>query len=70
MFKSIEGLPADVLAIEATGQITHQDYRDTLIPMAEGLMAKGPIFHGEVRLFPLAQLPAAKHWITAPPVTA
>lgn len=43
MFKSIEGLPPDVLAIEASGQITHQDYRDTLIPMAEGLMAKGPI---------------------------
>ena len=25
MFKSIEGLPADVLAIEATGQITHAE---------------------------------------------
>src|SRR5271165_3874905 len=124
MFKSIEGLPADVLAIEASGQITHQDYRDTLIPMAEGLMAKGPIkmlyvigpdftgfdlkalwddsafgfshwhdfsrialvtdhvwmggvvtmftpfFHGEVRLFRLAQLPAAKDWIATPPVGA
>jgi hypothetical protein len=124
MFKPIEGLPADVLAIEASGQITHQDYRDTLIPTAEGLMAKGPIkmlyvigpdftgidlealwddssfgfrhwhdfgrialvtdhvwmggvvtmftpfFHGEVRLFRLAQLSAAKDWITAPPVGA
>jgi hypothetical protein len=120
MFKSIEGLPADVLAIEASGQITHQDYRDTLIPIAEGLMAKGPIrmlyvigpdftgydlealwddsafgfthwhafsqiavvtdhawvggvismfkpfFHGEVRLFRLAELSAAKDWIAAP----
>jgi len=43
MFKSIAGLPADVLAIEASHQVTHQDYRETLIPMAEGLMAKGPI---------------------------
>ena len=124
MFKSIEGLPADVLAIEASGQITHLDYRNTLIPMAEGLIANGPIkmlyvigpdftgfdlaalwddsafgfshwhdfsrialvtdhfwmggvvtmftpfFHGEVRLFRLAQLAAAKDWITAPPVGA
>ena len=120
MFKSIDGLPANVLAIEASGQITHQDYRDTLIPMAKGLMGKGPIkmlyvirpdftgfnlealwddsafgvkhghefsqiavvtdhpwmggvismfkpfFHGEVRLFRLAQLSAAKGWIAAP----
>jgi hypothetical protein len=120
MFKSIEGLPSDVLAIEASGQITHEDYRETLIPTAEGLLAKGPIrmlyvigpdftgfdlealwddsafgfrhwhdfrriavvsdhawvggvvtmctpfFHGEVRLFRLAQLPTAKVWITAP----
>lgn len=124
MFKPIEGLPADVLAIEASGQITHQDYRDSLIPMAERLMAKGsikmlyvigtdfagfdlealwddgafgfkhwhdfrqiavvtdhawmggavtmfkPFFHGEVRLFRLSQLPAAKAWITASPVGA
>ena len=124
MFKSIEGLPADVLAIEASGQITHQDYRDTLIPMAEALMAKGPIrmlyvigtdftgfdlqalwddsafgfthwhdvsrialvtdhawmggavamfkpfFHGEVRLFRLAQLSAAKDWIASAPMGA
>jgi len=120
MFKSIAGLPADVLAIEASHQVTHQDYRETLIPMAEGLMAKGPIkmlyvigpdftgfdlealwddsafgishwrdfsrialvtdhawmggvvtmftpfFHGEVRLFRLAQLSEAKVWIAAP----
>jgi len=43
MFKPIEGLPAVALAIEASGQITHQDYRDTLIPVAEGPIAKGPI---------------------------
>jgi hypothetical protein len=124
MFKSVEGLPADVLAIEASGQITHRDYRDTLIPLAEGLMANGPIkmlyvigtdftgfdlgalwddsafglthwhdfsqiavvtdhawmdgvismfkpfFHGQVRLFRLAQLPAAKDWVTASPIGA
>jgi hypothetical protein len=43
VFKLIEGLPADVLAVEASGHITHQDYRQTLILMAEGLLAKGPI---------------------------
>ncbi len=118
MFKLIEGLPGDVLAIEASGQITHADYRDTLIPKAEALMTKGPIrmlyvivedftgfeaealwddgafglrhwhdfshiavvtdhpwlttmvamfgpfFHGEVRLFRLDQLPAAKDWVS------
>jgi hypothetical protein len=120
MFKQIEGLPADVLAIEASGQITRQDYRATLIPLADRLMAKGPIrmlyvigpeftgydleavwddtafgfahwhafrqiavvtdhawvigvinmfkpfFHGEIRLFRLAELSAAKAWVVAP----
>ena len=43
MFKFIEGLPPDVMAIEATGKVTHEDYRDTLVPKAEAMMAKGPI---------------------------
>jgi hypothetical protein len=43
MFKLIEGLPPDVLAIEAAGKVTHEDYRGTLIPKAEAMMAKGPI---------------------------
>ena len=43
MFKFIEGLPPDVMAIEAAGKVTHEDYRDTLIPKAEAMMAKGPI---------------------------
>ena len=117
MFKFIEGLPQDVLAIEALGKVTHDDYRNTLIPKAEAMIAKGPIkmlyvigkdfagfelealwddgafglrhwhdfshiavvtdhawmramvsmfkpfFHGNVRLFRLAELPAAKDWI-------
>jgi hypothetical protein len=41
VFKSIAGLPADVLAIEASGQITHKGHRETLIPKAAGLLAKG-----------------------------
>jgi SpoIIAA-like len=41
MLKLIEGLPRDVLAIEATGKVTHEDYRDVLIPRAEA-MIKGP----------------------------
>ena len=43
MFKFIDGLPRDVMAIEATGKVTHEDYRNTLIPKAEAMMAKGPI---------------------------
>ena len=43
MFKIIEGLPQDVLAIEASGKVTHDDYRNTLIPKAEAMIAKGPI---------------------------
>ena len=43
MFKFIEGLPPDVLAIEAEGTVTHEDYRDTLVPKAEAMMAKRPI---------------------------
>jgi hypothetical protein len=43
MFKLIEGLPQNVLAIEATGKVTHEDYRSTFIPKAEAMMADGPI---------------------------
>jgi hypothetical protein len=124
MFKFMTGLPPDVLAIEASGTITHEDYRGTLIPKAEAMMADGPInmlyvlgsdftgfelealwddsvfglrnwhdfssiavvtdyawlgttinmfkplFHGEVRLFSCADLPAAKNWIGGTPATA
>jgi hypothetical protein len=118
MLKFIEGLAADVLAIEAVGKVTHEDYRDVLIPKVEAMMGKGPIkmlyvlgkdftgfelealaddsafglkhwhdfgqvavvtdhrwlnavismfkpfFHGQIRPFKLADLPAAKAWIT------
>ena len=37
MFTFIEGLPSDVLAIEARGEVTHDDYRNTLIPKAEAM---------------------------------
>ncbi|HWA70132.1 MAG TPA: STAS/SEC14 domain-containing protein [Rhizomicrobium sp.] len=43
MLKLIEGMPADVLAVEAVGKVTHGDYRTILIPTAEAMMAKGPI---------------------------
>ncbi len=43
VFQLIEGLPADVLGIEASGKVTHEDYRDFLIPRAEALMAQGKI---------------------------
>jgi len=43
MFMFIEGLPSDVLAIEASGEVTHDDYRNTLIPNADAMIARGPI---------------------------
>ena len=43
MLKIIESLPPDVMAIEASGKVTHEDYRDTLIPRAEAMMANGPL---------------------------
>lgn len=43
MLTLMEGLPADVLGVEARGKITHRDYRDVLIPAAETKMARGPV---------------------------
>ena len=43
MLEFIEGMPSDVLAIEAVGKVTRDDYRTTLIPKAEEMLAKGPI---------------------------
>jgi stage II sporulation SpoAA-like protein len=43
MLKVITDLPPDVLGIEATGKVTHEDYRMVLIPTAEAMMAGGPI---------------------------
>ncbi|MBV8682519.1 MAG: STAS/SEC14 domain-containing protein [Caulobacteraceae bacterium] len=43
MYRFIEGLPPDVLGIEADGKITHEDYRDRLIPKVEAMRADGPI---------------------------
>jgi hypothetical protein len=117
MFRFIEGLPSNVLGIEVVGKITHQDYRDVLIPKAEAMLASGPLdiltvvgddfaglelealwddskfgmkhwndfnrvavvtdlawvrgmttmfaplFRGEVKLFKLGELDAAKQWI-------
>ena len=43
MFKFIDGLPKDVLAIEATGKVTHEDYESTLVPSPEAMIGNGPI---------------------------
>ena len=43
MFRLMEDMPPDVLAIEAVGKVTDEDYRTTLIPKVEAMMAKGPI---------------------------
>jgi hypothetical protein len=34
MLKIIEGLPPDVMAIEATGKVTHEDFAGSGIPTA------------------------------------
>ncbi len=43
MFQFIDGMPANVLAIEATGKVTHDDHKKTLIPKVEAMSAKGSI---------------------------
>lgn len=43
MFRIMEGLPANVLGVEASGKVTHEDYRDVLIPKVEALAAHGPV---------------------------
>jgi hypothetical protein len=43
MLTLIEGLPPEVMGIEAVGKVTHEDYQNILIPKAEAMMAKGPI---------------------------
>lgn len=37
MFKIIEGLPDDVIGIEASGTITHEDYIENIIPHFESM---------------------------------
>jgi hypothetical protein len=43
VLKLIEGLPPDVLGIDASGKVSHEDYRKVLIPAAEARMARGPV---------------------------
>ncbi len=43
MFKLIADLPPDVIGIEAAGKITHDDYKNFLIPMVEASIAKGSV---------------------------
>ena len=42
MFKLIGDLPPDVIGIEASGKVTHDDYKNFLIPKVEAMLAKGP----------------------------
>jgi hypothetical protein len=43
MLKLIEDLPPDLLGVEAAGKVTHEDYREVLIPAAEAQIAQGPV---------------------------
>ncbi len=43
MLKISTDLPSDVLGIEVSGKLAHQDYRDVLIPAIEAQLAKGPV---------------------------
>jgi hypothetical protein len=35
-------MPADTLGVEVEGKVTHEDYRDILIPAAETMLSAGP----------------------------
>lgn len=43
MFRIIEGLPEGALGVDASGRVTHEDYRDVLAPQVETLLTKGPV---------------------------
>lgn len=43
MFRPIEGLPPHVFGVEASSQVTHQDYRDFLGPQVDKLITHGPV---------------------------
>lgn len=43
MLKIMDGFPQGVLAVEAIGKVTHKDYEEVLIPVAERMMASGPV---------------------------
>ena len=60
MFIFIEGLPSDVLAIAASGKVTHEDYRNTLIPRAEArpLGARARCFMSSGRISQVLNLSA------------
>lgn len=72
MYSFIEGLPDNVLGIEAAGKVTHEDYHDRLIPKAEAMIAKGPIklitvIHNDIGDYSLGavwddQLFGLRHW--------
>jgi hypothetical protein len=40
MLTQIGDLPPNILGIEASGQITHEDYQKVLIPKAEAMMVQ------------------------------
>jgi hypothetical protein len=62
MLRFVGDLPPDVLAIEAIGKVTHDDYRNILISKAEAMIK--PFFHAEVRSFSLSKIAMVKDWTT------
>lgn len=72
MMKLIENTPANVLAIEASGEITAQDYETVLIPETDKVMDAGGAVHmvyvlKDVKHFDLAAMwedtvYGLKHW--------
>jgi hypothetical protein len=43
MMKLLDDLPKNVLGIEVSGKVTHEDYKTFLIPTAEAMLASGPL---------------------------
>ena len=40
MFKQIEGLPENVLGVEISGKLTHEDYAEGMLPLCDDILAK------------------------------
>ena len=40
MFKQIEGLPENVLGVEVSGKLTHEDYVEGMLPLCDEMLEK------------------------------
>jgi hypothetical protein len=43
MIETIEDLPAGVIGLRASGEVTAEDYRDVMVPLLEKALARGGV---------------------------